>query len=133
MVTCSGRKTRPLCPYVLFLVFLGLVAPQFVEAAQDEAAIRTASMKKPFNIGVAANPTTGYQWDARFDKTFLELKAKNYRRDSSKPKNFVGVGGTSTFTFVPLKAGETTIELQYKRPWEKKALRSKTLRIKILP
>ncbi|MEJ2717895.1 MAG: protease inhibitor I42 family protein [Deltaproteobacteria bacterium] len=133
MEKCSGRKTGQWCRYVLFLGFLALVAIQPGEAAQKESATRTASVKKPFTISVTANPSTGYQWDVKFDKTFLALRAEKHRRDSSKPKNYVGVGGTTTFVFVPLKAGETTIKLQYKRPWEKKAVRFKTLRVKIVP
>lgn len=132
-MTCKGSESKSFCRYVFFLIFLALLGPQLVGATQAEAQTVTASVKKPYSISLPANPTTGYQWDAKFDKNFVELKAKNFVRDSSKPKKFVGVGGTTAFTFVPLKAGETTIELQYKRPWEKEVLRSKTLRLTIVP
>lgn len=128
MATCNERNTRRLFQFALFLLFLALLAPPPVMADT-----RTVSAKKPFSIRVAANPSTGYQWEVKFDKTFLELRAKKHTRDSSKPKGMVGVGGTTTFTFVPLKAGETSIKFQYKRPWEKKAVRFKTIDLKILP
>lgn len=87
----------------------------------------------PFEITLAANPTTGFEWTADYDREYLSLKGKTYNRDASKPKDLVGVGGHTTFVFVPIKTGQTRIRLLYKRPWEPGASREVTYSIMVSP
>lgn len=75
----------------------------------------SAHLQKSFRIALASNPSTGYSWTAKFDKSFLKLKSSRYERPAQQVP---GKGGKHVFVFLPLKAGETVIELQYKRPWE---------------
>jgi len=98
-----------------------------------EITSRKVSLNKTFNIALKANPSTGYKWEVSYDKNFVQLKEESHKRDPSKPKNYVGVGGITTFVFKPVKVGETEIEFTYKRPWEKEVADRKTFRIIISP
>ncbi len=78
-----------------------------------------AEVTKSFRIVVQSNPSTGYSWTADFDKSVLQLKSSHYVRPSQQ---IPGRGGQHIFVFIPLKSGQTTIELQYKRSWEPAAI-----------
>ena len=78
-----------------------------------------------FMITLDSNPTTGYSWEASFDKNMLDQVNSDYKQDQSKP-GIVGVGGKHTFIFKGLKTGSTQIKLLYKRPWEQQSADAKT-------
>ncbi|MGD9782066.1 MAG: protease inhibitor I42 family protein [Kiritimatiellia bacterium] len=68
-----------------------------------------------FSVELSGNPTTGYEWTVvRIDAEFLRLAESSYDSDSSA----IGSGGAYVFRFETLKAGETTLALAYRRPWE---------------
>jgi predicted secreted protein len=106
--------------FVAGTAILSLMAISFllVIAFPAYAADKTVTLGKPFQIPLKANPTTGYKWTASYDKKFLKLTGETYKRDASMPKTHVGVGGTATFSFLPVKTGETSINFRYKRPWK---------------
>ena len=116
---------------ILLLTALCLL---FVNAGSRAGAEdKKASLNKPFYIKLKANPSTGYKWAASYDRSFLKLLKETHQRDSSKPKNYVGVGGVTIFTFRPIRSGETSINFRYKRPWEQEVAETKTFRILISP
>jgi inhibitor of cysteine peptidase len=41
-----------------------------------------------------------------------------YRQAPQEGEDLVGVGGTETFRFEANGAGQTTLRLEYRRPWE---------------
>ena len=94
---------------------------------------REVTLNMPFEIKLEANPTTGYKWEVSYDKGFLRLDKESHKRDPSKPADHVGVGGVTTFVFVPIKKGKTTVNFRYKRPWEKEIARKKSYRVTIRP
>ena len=97
-------------------------------ATDDEI---TAILKQPFRIVLtAAIGSTGYSWSAQFDKALLKLKKSWYEKPESK---LLGASGKQVFVFVPLKPGNTKIEMRLKRPWESSALKAKVYQISILP
>ena len=67
-----------------------------------------------FLIELPSNRTTGYKWEANYDKILLQLLTSNYKRISDR----TGGGGIESFTFMPCKKGSTLIRMLYKRPWE---------------
>lgn len=69
-----------------------------------------------FTITLPANPTTGYEWNANFNSTFVNLVENKFIPATGEGK--VGVGGEQLFTFIALKTGTTDITLIYKRSWE---------------
>jgi predicted secreted protein len=112
---------------ILPLVALTLLLVNAVSRADTED--KTVTLNRPFHIKLKANPSTGYKWGASYDKSYLTLVNETHQRDTSKPKNYVGVGGITTFTFRPVRAGETSITFRYKRPWEKEVAETKTFQI----
>ncbi len=118
------------------LAILALTASSLLLMNADSRADvvdKAVTLNKPFHIKLEANPSTGYKWGASYDRSFLKLLTESHQRDPSKPKNYVGVGGITTFTFRPIKSGETSINFKYKRPWEKEVAETKTFRIIISP
>ena len=120
------NDTRTLASLFLFIV-LALIPWQSSYAAEHE--IR-AILKQPFRIVLAASiGSTGYSWSARFDEGFLKLEKSWYEKPESK---LVGAPGRQVFVFVPLKQGNTKIEMQLKRPWESSELKTEVYEISIL-
>jgi len=118
--------TRTLASLFLFIV-LALIPWQSSYAAEHE--IR-AVLKQPFRIVLTASiGSTGYIWSARFDEGFLKLEKSWYEKPESK---LVGGPGKQVFVFVPLKQGNTKIEMQLKRPWESSELKTEVYEISIL-
>jgi predicted secreted protein len=101
--------------------------------ARDPDRAKSVLLDTPFKITLKANPSTGFGWIADYDREYLSLKSKTYTRDPSKPKDWVGVGGHTTFVFVPVKSGRTLIQLHYKRRWEPGASREVTYSVTISP
>jgi inhibitor of cysteine peptidase len=69
-------------------------------------------------VALDANPTTGFQWQlaAPLDERVIKVVKHEYQGpDTSR----MGAGGTDVWTFKAVGAGNTTIVLEYRRPWEK--------------
>nr|MDO8133673.1 protease inhibitor I42 family protein [Candidatus Njordarchaeum guaymaensis] len=87
--------------------------------------IRTRVGRK-FAISLEAIPTTGYTWEAEFDREILELKEK---RLEQHPSAAIGGGGKEEFKFTSMKTGQTYVTMRHRRSWEKTALEEKRFRI----
>jgi uncharacterized protein YggE/predicted secreted protein len=75
-----------------------------------------ATINERFNVTLASNPSTGYHWQVSgIDETAARLVDDEYLEPDS---SLVGAPGRQVLTFEALKEGETTIELEYVRPWE---------------
>jgi len=74
----------------------------------------TARVGEEFVIGLESNPTTGYQWEAYVDSSKLQLVDREFSIHGAG----VGSGGIERFRLKALTAGETALELMYRRPWE---------------
>jgi inhibitor of cysteine peptidase len=68
-------------------------------------------------ITLPGNPSTGYNWEVKTIDTAI-LGQVGEPQFVSENTNLVGAGGQLSLTFEALKAGSTTIELVYHRPWE---------------
>lgn len=64
-----------------------------------------------FAIELSTNPTTGYDWEADFDGEMLKLEKQEYVPTGEQ----IGSGGVVQFFFRAKKAGETTVDMVYKR------------------
>ena len=72
-------------------------------------------------ISLGANATTGFEWQAEFDDSFLKLIKDEYEPPLAAEENgkpIAGAGGRQTFEFEALKKGTTGVTLVYKQPWE---------------
>ncbi|MFI5779419.1 protease inhibitor I42 family protein [Nocardia sp. NPDC051570] len=93
-------------------------SPVNLDAKADgtRVAVRAGQQVK---VSLAANPTTGYQWQLReLDQAIVKQADEPDFRPDPNPGNRVGVGGTSVWTFTAVAAGSTTLTLGYLRPWE---------------
>ena len=69
---------------------------------------------------LGSNQTTGFQWseDAVIGDTTI-LEQTNHKYVSPEADNqVVGAAGNEQWTFKALKAGTTTVAMEYSRPWE---------------
>lgn len=74
------------------------------------------SPNEEFQLALDSNPSTGYQWQVTtIDTTIVRLVNEEYVAPES---GLVGAGGKQVLTFEALKEGNTTIVLEYVRPWE---------------
>jgi inhibitor of cysteine peptidase len=109
----------------IMLAAMGLCVP--VPAQGTDLGVK---LNTEFTIRLKSNPTTGYRWKAEFDKHYLKLTHDTYYKSDNK---LLGSGGTQTFTFEPIKIGETAINFYYQREWEKEPAKAKHYRIRIKP
>ena len=94
------------------------MGPQLRVDDTENGATMTVKVGDIIQVVLKGNPTTGYTWTAALseqDASILEQMGEyGYVSDS----DLIGSGGTFTFRFRALKAGEATLKLVYSRPWE---------------
>ena len=83
----------------------------------DNGSTVTLHTGDQLDITLAANPTTGYQWEiAAGDAAVVKLVGgPEYAPGGSA----LGSGGKTTFHFEAVAPGQTTLKLIYHRPFEK--------------
>ncbi len=75
-----------------------------------------AKVNEEIAISLYSNPSTGYTWmDPRYDPEFLTLVESYY---IPHYPIICGSGGDQIYVFKAIKAGDTQILMEYKRPWE---------------
>jgi predicted secreted protein len=90
------------------------------------------SLGKEFTVALEAKPSTGYAWEANYDSHFLTLKEHGFETLAPKGPEAalpLGAPGRARFTFIPIKAGQTTIKMVYQRPWEQSPAQEKAFMI----
>jgi inhibitor of cysteine peptidase len=91
---------------------------QFRLDSEDSGTTITVKVGDIIQVVLKGNPTTGYTWTPSLseqDASILEQMGEpGYVSDS----NLIGAGGTYTYRFKALKAGEATLKLVYARVWE---------------
>ncbi len=94
------------------------MGPQLVVDDTSDGKAVTVKTGDIIQVVLKGNPTTGYTWTvvlSETDATILEqMGDPTYVPES----DLIGAGGTFTFRFKALKAGEATLMLGYSRPWE---------------
>ena len=65
-------------------------------------------------IALAANPSTGYSWEAEANANVEFVTSKQVQGNS----NAVGAPGTQQLTFKAVKTGSSTLTLNYLRPFD---------------
>ncbi|MFX1420307.1 MAG: protease inhibitor I42 family protein [Promethearchaeota archaeon] len=81
-----------------------------------------------FKISLDSNPSTGYQWEVKFDPNYLRLEDRALVLANSK----LGGGGREHFSFKSLKYGKTKIAMLYKRSWESIEIKKEEFFIEII-
>ena len=71
-------------------------------------------------VTLCSNPTTGFQWESAkiSDQIVLEQVDHKFVGPESEPPPPPGTPGQEVWTFKALKKGNSTISIEYSRPWE---------------
>jgi inhibitor of cysteine peptidase len=69
-----------------------------------------------FNVSLASNPTTGYEWRLTRYPPFIRLLKELYY-PQAHPEGMVGTGGIQVFILTADYAGEGMLHFDYVRPW----------------
>jgi predicted secreted protein len=81
-------------------------------------------------VTLESNITTGYSWELKeiSDTTVLQKTDNKYVAPTS---DLIGAGGRDVWNFKTLKAGKTTLSMEYSQPWAggQKSAQSFTLTI----
>lgn len=74
-----------------------------------------------FGVSLDGNMTTGYAWQLVQQPAILRILQNGVRKSyqDAAPKQSVGTGETTTWSFMAVDRGETTLVFRYARPWEK--------------
>ena len=81
-------------------------------------------------LTLRANYSTGYSWEvvSSGEPVLRQAGPPTFTEDS----HLAGAGGTATFEFRAEKAGSTSLELVYVRPWEKDAEPARTFSLTVV-
>jgi len=73
-----------------------------------------------FTVTLCSNPTTGFQWESAkiSDQTVLEQIDHQFVSPKRALPPPPGTAGQEVWTFKVLKAGKSTISIEYSQPWE---------------
>ena len=126
-------KTKLILVSIMVAVSLGLLAccpstkqssidiscDDFYKQQQITKEVKVA-VGDSFTLTLCSNPTTGFQWEPAqiSDLTVLEQVDHKFVSPESDPPPPPGTPGQEVWTFKALKEGESTISIDYSRPWE---------------
>jgi inhibitor of cysteine peptidase len=85
--------------------------PQEYTASDRVISVRAGG---DFVVVLAANPTTGHEWEAHFDAALVQLIDRVLAASGSG----IGSGGTERFRFKALGPGDGQLRMTCRRPWE---------------
>lgn len=87
-----------------------------------------------FTVELESNPSTGFQWVLadNSDDAVLQMQEQEYVIDNAGDPPLPGAGGKEVWTFKALSRGETTISLEYSRPWEGGDKAVETFQLKVI-
>jgi len=81
-------------------------------------------------VRLPGNPSTGYSWVLNSDPTPLALTTTDYERPKQTPP-IAGAPRTQQLRFTAEASGTVTIQLAYRRPWEKDVAPLKTFSVTV--
>lgn len=113
---------KPITAVVLSLLLAGCATMKSIPTLteRDNGRDIHIAVGERLIVKLASNATTGYRWAAPppAEPVLRQLDEATYVPNMAPP-GMVGVGGTETFEFKALKAGQETLQIQYARSWEK--------------
>ena len=97
----------------------------------DSGTTVNLGIDDPFEIELDGNASTGYSWKVMpYDSTVIKQIGEPVF--SSNDDGRVGSGGTITFKFQTIAAGQTDLLLVYHRKWEEHKAPAKMFKMKIV-
>lgn len=80
-------------------------------------------------VRLPSNPSTGYTWVLNGDPSPLVLVATDYQRINEQPA--VGASQMQQLRFKASGSGTASLQLAYRRPWEKDVAPAKTFSVAV--
>lgn len=120
---------------ILYIFIAALLAlPHLSSAAEITFDDKVCGTSQNLTIGdllevrLPGNPTTGYSWQAVTVPAQLRQQGEPVHHSDSQ---LIGAGGISSFKFSVAEAGGGSLDLAYRRPWEKEAQPARSCRIQL--
>lgn len=82
-------------------------------------------------VRLGSNPSTGYSWQVREIGDNLVQVGESAYEATPVDEQIVGSGGHETWRFEAVSAGESTLELHYRQPFDDEAESAETWRIDV--
>ncbi len=117
------------------IIFLLAVCSFWVHGADVMTVYVNPANTKEFQVKLAANPTTGYQWSVKsYDQSILELADSKFIPPNTK---LIGAGGEMVYTFKLVEGKtypqSTQLEFTYARSWEPNSATSQEVTVQFSP
>jgi inhibitor of cysteine peptidase len=115
---------------ITMLVAIRASASMVFVSQDDNGSEFTLERGDALEISVPATSGTGYTWQAQpmTGAIVTQVGDPEFKRDSAMP----GASGNQIFHFARGAVGSGTLELRYRRPWEKNTAPAKVFRIKLI-
>jgi inhibitor of cysteine peptidase len=91
----------------------------------DPAEAIHVSREESFTIELPGNPTTGYTWQAEVEAETVELIGQEFEPAGKG----AGSAGMEVCQFRAVNAGETDVNLAYRRPWSGETRETRRFRV----
>jgi len=119
-VLTDVASDHPVSKKIIQALGLEEVSLSLLLSTADNGKTVAVKVGQPVAITLKGNPTTGYLWSVAglSSNTVEQVGEVEYRRDEAG-KHLVGSGGVFVATFKAAKPGQTTVRMEYRRPWEK--------------
>ena len=101
---------------------------------KDSRIEATLHSEETLLIRVGGNPTTGYSWQIAGNSDPTILSSQGEIDFEPGKQGLLGAPGTFLIRILGIREGQATLELTYRRPWEKDkpALRTVSIDIHVL-
>jgi len=103
------------------LIFSGCWPPKEVKLDASANGSQVELKKgQALVITLESNPSTGYRWEVvELDESILrQMGEPEFKVSDPREPPPPGAGGWETWRFEAVSAGQTALELVYRRPWE---------------
>ncbi len=108
---------------------IGVLAHQVIIVTDaDQSGVVDLSRGTLLTVSLPSNPTTGYGWQVARDSA-PRLRSAGKPAYLPPSPTLPGAGGYQEFLFEATSPGDTTLVLNYKRPFEPKAPPARTFRV----
>jgi inhibitor of cysteine peptidase len=105
--------------------------PRELNAAANDSHI-VLEPKQELVVRLDANPTAGYIWLVEHGAPLvLSQVDEPYWQPMSQSVPLVGQGGWTTFRYSAIAEGTDTMDIAYRRPWEKNVAPLRTFRLEV--
>jgi inhibitor of cysteine peptidase len=101
---------------------------------KDNGSEVELALGEDLTITLESNPSTGFRWEvAEVDESILQKVGEAHYAASDPGQPLLpGQGGREALRFQAIGTGRTTLQLAYRRSWEKDAEPQKTYSLHIL-